>query len=121
MDTPHACRRCGTRLANDHASDRFCSACQHALSSYKPQHNPAFADTLLALLLANPGKPISVYRELGIECCGLPAWRCVQVHVRRFRRRGHRIVGHHNGTYVYLGEMQPRKSGRARGGRRRSA
>ncbi len=29
--------------------------------------------------------------------------------MRRFRRHGHRIVGHHNGTYVYLGETSGAK------------
>jgi hypothetical protein len=42
------------------------------------------------------------------------------VHVRRFRRHGHRIVGRHDGTYVYLGETSAR-SGRARGGKQRPA
>jgi hypothetical protein len=55
MDTAPACRRCGTPLAHNHATDRFCSACQHTLSTYNPQHDPAFAGALLALLLANPG------------------------------------------------------------------
>ena len=116
-----SCRGCGNPVAHDHAGDLFCSACQSARRTYDPRHDPGFAEALLALLKANPGRPIHVHRELGIEHCGLVAWRCVQVHIRRFRRHGHRIVGHHDGTYVYLGQMQPHKSGRARGRRRRSA
>jgi hypothetical protein len=116
----HPCRSCGTPIAHDHASDFHCSACQQARRDYDPRHDRDFAAALLALLTANPGRPVNVYRELGIERCGLPAWRCVQVHIRRFRRHGHRIVGHHNGTYVYLGETDAR-SGRARGRKRQPA
>ena len=114
------CRDCGNPIAHDHAADLFCSACQRTRRDYDPRHDRHFAAALLALLTANPGRPINVYRELGIEHCGLPAWRCVQVHVRRFRRHGHRIVGRHDGTYEYLGETRAR-SGRARGRRRRAA
>lgn len=117
---PSICRACGNPVAYDHAGDLFCSACQRSRRDYDPRHDRYFAAALLALLTASPGRPVSVYRELGIEHCGLPAWRCVQVHVRRFRRHGHRIVGHHDGTYVYLGETNA-QSGRARGRRRRPA
>jgi hypothetical protein len=116
-----SCRGCGNPVAHDHAGDLFCSACQSARRTYDPRHDPGFGEALLALLKANPDRPIRVHRELGVEHCGLAAWRCVQVHIRRFRRHGHRIVGHHDGTYVYLGQTQPHKSGRALGRRRRSA
>ena len=117
----HPCLGCGNPIARDHAGDLFCSACQTARRAYDPRHDPGFAEALLTLLREHPQQPIHVHRELAIEHCGLAAWRCVQVHIRRFRRHGHRIVGHHNGTYVYLGQMEPHKSGRARGRRRRSA
>lgn len=113
----HLCRNCGTPVAHDHVGDLFCSACQRSRRDYDPRHDAGFPEALLAVLIASPGRPVSVYRELGIEHCGLVAWRCVQVHIRRFRRNGHRIVGSHDGTYVYLGETNAR-SGRARGGRR---
>jgi hypothetical protein len=90
-----------------------------ARRDYDPRHDPRFPEALLELLKAHPRRPVSVYRELGIEHCGLVAWRCVQVHVRRFRRHGHRIVGRHDGTYEYRGQRAPR-NGRA-GRRRRRA
>jgi hypothetical protein len=113
-----SCRNCGNPVAHDHASDLFCSACQRARCTYDPRHDPGFGETLLALLKANPGRPIHVHRELGIEHCGLAAWRCVQVHMRRLRRHGHIIVGCHDGTYEYLGRGEAHRSGRARGRRR---
>jgi len=112
------CRGCGTPLARDHDADLFCSACTVARRHYDPRHDPAFADALLALLTARPRRRVHVYRELGIEHCGLATWRCVQVHVRRFRRHGHVIVGRHDGTYEYRGKRPPR-NGRARRSRRR--
>jgi hypothetical protein len=114
------CRTCGNPVAHDHAADFLCSACQRSRRDYDPRHDRRFAGALLALPTANPGRPVNVYRELGVEHCGLPAWRCVQVHVRRFRRHGQRIVGRHDGTYEYLGQTTAR-SGRARGSKRRPA
>jgi hypothetical protein len=97
----HTCRDCGTPLAYDHAADLFCSACQRARCARDPRHDPAFPDRLLDLLRSNPRRPLNVYRELGIEPYGPIAWDCVKIHVRRFRRHGHEIVGRHDGTYEY--------------------
>jgi len=113
-----SCRGCGSPVAHDHAGDLFCSACQRARRDYDPSHDRHFAAALLALLTANPDRPVNVYSELGIEHCGQSAWRCVQVHVRRFRRHGHLIVGRHDGTYEYRGQGEAHRSGRARGRRR---
>ena len=116
-----SCRNCGNPVAHDHAGDLFCSACQSARRTYDPRHDPGFGEALLALLKANSDRPIHVHRELGIEHCGLIAWRCVQVHIRRFRRHGHIIVGRHDGTYEYRGQFEAQRSGRARSRKRRSA
>jgi len=102
--TDHFCRSCGTPVARDHSGDLFCSACTITRRHYDPRHDPAFADSLLELLTSHPRCPLHVYRELGVEHCGLSAWRYVQVHVRRFRRHGHVIVGRHDGTYEYRGQ-----------------
>jgi hypothetical protein len=109
------CHGCGNPIAHDHAADLFCSACQSARRAYDPRHDPRFSEALLALLKEHQGQPIHVHRELGIASCGLAAWRCVQVHIRRFRRHGHVIVGRHDGTCEYRGQFEPHRSGRARG------
>jgi hypothetical protein len=77
----HLCRSCGTPVAHDHATDLFCSACQRARRRYDPRHDPHFPEALLELLTAPRRRPVSVYRELGIEHCGLVTWGCVRVHV----------------------------------------
>jgi hypothetical protein len=118
--TDHRCRDCGTPLAHDHGFDLFCSTCQRARCACDPRHDPTFASRLLELLKSNRRRPVNVYRELGVEPYGLIAWRCVQVHVRRFRRHGHRIIGRHDGTYEYRGQRAVR-NGRARRRGRRSS
>ena len=94
------CRGCGNPVASDHDAV-YCEPCQRSRRDYRPQHDPLFADTLLALLQSRSGHPVHVYRELGIESCGIQAWRCVRDHIARFRRHGHVIVGKHDGTYTY--------------------
>lgn len=64
------------------------------------------------MLVENKGRPVNVYRALGIRSCGRAAWSCVIVHVRRFRRHGYVIRGAHDGTYTYAG-MEWSESGRA--------
>lgn len=114
------CHGCDNAIAHDHGEDLYCGPCQRARRGYHPAHDPAFAGKLLELLCANPRRRIHVYRELGIESCGLEAWRCVRTHVRRFRRHGHRITGHHDGTYEYRGQRAA-QSGRAQRRRRPAA
>ena len=112
------CRGCGNPVARDHYGDLFCGPCRIARRSYNPACDPDFADTLLALFQANPRQRLHVYRELGIEHCGLAAWTCVQNHIRRLRRHGHVIIGRHDGTYEYLGP-RPTRNARASRIRRR--
>jgi hypothetical protein len=114
------CRGCGTPVAHDHDGDLFCSACQRARRHYDPRHDPDFPEALLELLTSHPRRPLHVYRELGIEHCGLVAWRCVRDHIARFRRHGHQIVGRHDGTYEYRGRRVPRNARAARRRRRAS-
>lgn len=53
------------------------------------------------MLLENPGRPVNVYRELGITHCARDAHIAVWVHIRYLRRHGYVIVGSHDGTYTY--------------------
>ena len=98
---PH-CHLCGRPLAADHCGDSLCSPCRLKRRDYNPKHDPQFADRLLGLLTSHQGQPIHVYRELGIQSCGMVGWKCVQNHVERFRRHGVVIVGRHDGTYTYV-------------------
>lgn len=104
------CRLCGCVLAHDHDHDAvYCTPCSAARRDYDPHHDPHFREELLALLQANRGRPVHVYRALGIEHCGEAAWWCVKAHVRFLRRRGYVIPGHHAGTYTLVsGPAAPR-------------
>lgn len=55
------------------------------------------------MLIENKGRPVSVYRALGIRSCGVVAWKCTANHIERFRRHGYVIRGAHDGTYTYVG------------------
>lgn len=102
------CVRCGRPIAADH-NGGVCSPCIVALRDYDPHHDPDFADRLLALLIENKGQAVNVYQALGIRSCGDLAWRCVWVHIKRFRRHGYCIEGS-PGRYRYLG-MDDRGNG----------
>ncbi len=95
------CRGCGNPVAHDHGDDLYCGSCQRARRDYHPSQDPDFADALLGLLRANKRRRVHVYRELGIESCGIEGWRCVRNHIARFRRHGVVISGFHDGTYIY--------------------
>ena len=98
------CRLCGCVLARDHG-DVYCTPCSASRRDYDPHHDPHFREALLELLQANPGRPVHVYRALGIEHCGQAAWWCVYGHVKYLRRAGHVIKGSHAGTYEYRGSF----------------
>jgi hypothetical protein len=109
------CADCGCVLRSGHQGR--CECCERAHLAYRPEHDPGFGTRLLTVLRANRGRPVNVYRALGIRHCGLSGWRCVQNHIERFRRHGHVIVGRHDGTYEYVRQMT---RGRLRGSARAS-
>jgi hypothetical protein len=55
------------------------------------------------VLVESKGRPVNVYRALGIRSCGVVAWKCAANHIERFRRHGYVIHGAHDGTYTYVG------------------
>ncbi len=87
------CRGCGAIIASDHADALFCSPCQRGLSHYDPRHDDRLADDLLAQLRSHRGKPVDVYRALGLDGSDQAHRNCLMAHVRRLRRAGHQITG----------------------------
>ena len=113
--TDRRCRSCGGPLALDNPS-LHCSPCRAARRDYHPAHDPTLRRRLFEVLVHTrlTGRPVNVYRELGIEHCGEEAWICIKGHVRWLRRRGCLIEGSRDGTYRYLGRSGSRGRQRAR-------
>ena len=63
------------------------------MSAYDPRHDPGLEDKLLAALRGRRGRPVDVYRALGIDGTDQAHRNCVAARVRRLRRHGHIITG----------------------------
>lgn len=109
------CPCCGCVIAADDESP-ICSPCSRSYrdawaSGYRPQHDAQLRQRLLEVLQAHRGERVNVYRLLGMWPCGLAEWMTVKARIRVLRRRGHSILGYHDGTYVYLGSVNGSGSG----------
>ena len=117
---PHAgerrCAGCGCVLRQGHDGVR-CELCERAHLAYRPQHDPDFPVALLNCLIVKAGHRVNVYEACDITVAGKSTWDYVHAQIRRLKRQGHVIRGHHDGTYVYLGYVE---RGRLRGSGRAS-
>lgn len=79
------CRRCGCRLAADHAEDQWCTPCLRLRRGYNPRKDPFFLDEVLHCLVLYAPERVELFRVMGLQAEDRQALKDA---VRVLRRRG---------------------------------